>query len=114
MFYSRRRGLMETETAESLPKTPLPGSVQRQWVRCGRPNCRCARGRLHGPFYYRFWRDAGRLRKQYVPARQLSDTRARCQAHRQERVARKMAWSTWRRIRDLLREVEGQCPTNVN
>ena len=44
---------------ETLPKT-LPGAVCAQWVRCCRPNCRCARGHLHGPYFYRFWREGAR------------------------------------------------------
>ena len=50
---------------EALPKT-LPGVVCQQWVRCGRPGCRCARGQLHGPYAYHFARENGRLRKRYV------------------------------------------------
>lgn len=28
-----------------------------------------ARGELHGPYYYRFYRECGRIRKQYLSAR---------------------------------------------
>jgi hypothetical protein len=56
--------------AEMLPKIPRPwleaGAVCAQYVRCGKPNCRCASGGLHGPYYYRFTREGGRLRKRYV------------------------------------------------
>ena len=49
------------------PKTaPLPGSLQPEWKRCGKPGCRCARGELHGPYFYRYWYEAGRRRKAYV------------------------------------------------
>jgi hypothetical protein len=44
-----------------LPKpTPdkLPGTVVAQYVRCGNRNCKCSRGKLHGPYWYRYWRDA--------------------------------------------------------
>jgi hypothetical protein len=63
--------------SHSLPKT-LKGVVRPQWVRCGKPTCRCARGALHGPYYYRFWREHGRLRKQYVCAAEVNDVRAAC------------------------------------
>jgi hypothetical protein len=34
-----------------LPKIePLPGSLHFEWRRCGRSNCRCASGRLHGHY----------------------------------------------------------------
>jgi hypothetical protein len=45
---------------------PLPGSVHLEWRRCGKPNCRCAKGRLHGPYYVRRWREGGRQRKELV------------------------------------------------
>jgi Family of unknown function (DUF6788) len=35
----------------------LPGTVIRQYATCRRPDCRCARGELHGPSFYRFWPD---------------------------------------------------------
>lgn len=53
------------ESSNPLPKT-LPGAVCEQWRTCGRKNCRCARGQPHGPYYYRFFRVNGRLRKEYV------------------------------------------------
>jgi hypothetical protein len=69
---------------EKLPKM-LPGSVCAQRVKCGRPNCRCAQGRLHGPYFYRFWREGGRLRKQYVPPADVDRVRSRCEARRESR-----------------------------
>lgn len=46
---------------------PLPGSIHMEFRRCGKPNCRCAGGRLHGPYYVRRWQVGGRQRKAYVP-----------------------------------------------
>src|SRR5437763_15307306 len=60
---------------------PLPGSVCLQRVRCGKPNCRCARGGRHAA-YYRFWREGGRLRKAYVRRADVESTRAACEAWR--------------------------------
>lgn len=74
-----------------LPKTlaqyrPLSGAVCRQYKRCGRQNCCCRSGNLHGPYFYRFWRQDGRLRKQYVPLWMLPQTLLRCAADRHDRV----------------------------
>ncbi len=57
-----------------LPKMTagLTGSIHAERKRCGRPNCRCARGRMHGPYSYLYWREDGRLRKRYIRA---ADTR---------------------------------------
>ncbi len=75
----------------------LPGVVLPQFVRCGKPTCRCRRREdLHGPYFYRFHREGGRLRKTYVPRGQLDDVRAAC--HRRQR----------REIEDRLHRVESQ------
>jgi hypothetical protein len=63
----------------SLPKI-LPGTVHEQRVRCGRANCRCARGQLHTA-HYRFWRDRkGRQHKAYVKTSDVESVRAACAA----------------------------------
>ncbi|KXA96403.1 hypothetical protein AKJ37_05320 [candidate division MSBL1 archaeon SCGC-AAA259I09] len=28
------------------------GSIQKRMLTCGDPNCKCARGEKHGPYYY--------------------------------------------------------------
>jgi hypothetical protein len=99
---------VKQETAGPLPKT-LPGAVCAQWVRCGRPGCRCARGALHGPYFYRFWRDAGRLRKQYIRRPDVDRVRAQCQARRQGRQQLAAGWALWRGMTAFVREVEQSC-----
>ena len=74
----------DQKTVEALPKI-ASGTVHARFVRCNRAGCRCASGRLHGPYFYRFWREAGRLRKEYVPRAQLDAVRAAC-AERQALV----------------------------
>ncbi len=94
---------------------PLPkmghGSVSAQWVRCGKPSCRCARGERHGPYYYRFWREDGRLRKRYVPAAEVAAVQAACEKRRlREELARTDLLGgrqTWRALSARLREVLG-------
>jgi hypothetical protein len=90
---------------KALPKS-LSGVVCRQWVRCGRPNCRCARGELHGPYFYHFARENGRLRKRYVRPAEVEGVRAACQARQRQR--RELAdWQEWcRQMADQLREVQ--------
>jgi hypothetical protein len=34
-------------------------------VKCGKPGCKCASGALHGPYWYEFWREGGKVRKRY-------------------------------------------------
>src|SRR5262249_25841354 len=96
---------VQTKNRQTLPKT-LPGVVCAQWVRCGRANCRCARGQLHGPYHYRFFRVGGRLKKEYVRPAELEEVRARCEARRQARRDLRAAWDTWRLMRAAVRQVE--------
>jgi hypothetical protein len=46
------------------PSTQGPRTTyRRQLVRCGKPTCsRCP----HGPYWYAYWRQDGRLRSRYV------------------------------------------------
>ena len=97
---------MRTKTHDPLPKT-LAGAVCIQWVPCGRAGCRCSRGQLHGPYYYRFWREGGRLRKEYVRLTELEEVRAQCEARRRARHELRQAWDTWRQLLAAVREVEG-------
>jgi hypothetical protein len=54
----------------------LPGSLLAEYVRCGKPNCRCANsGARHGPYWRRFWREAGRTHSAYVGQADLDATR---------------------------------------
>jgi len=58
---------VKTKSGGLLPKIyPLPGSLQPELKRCGKPTCRCTRGELHGPYWYRRWREGGRQRRAYV------------------------------------------------
>ncbi len=77
------------ESSNPLPKT-LPGAVCEQWRTCGKKRCRCANGQPHGPYYYRFFRVNGRLRKEYVPRHVVAETRAKCQARRDNRLENRL------------------------
>lgn len=81
--------MTETKVNETLPKmqpSDLPGTVHAQYVRCGRGGCKCGRGELHGPYYYRYYREGGRLHKRYVKRVDVAGVEALCKA-RQEQSA---------------------------
>jgi hypothetical protein len=44
---------------------------QLERVRCGKAGCKCAGtdGELHGPYWYAYWREDGRLKSRYVGKR---------------------------------------------
>ena len=79
--------MKETKNSKSLPKTQpggmLDGAVCAQYKRCGKVNCRCTRGELHGPYFYRFWWSAGRVVKEYVRLSDVEEVRAACARHRE-------------------------------
>jgi hypothetical protein len=99
---------MENENANSLPKS-IPGAVIPQMVRCGKPSCKCARGELHGPYFYRFWRTGRRLRKIYVRKSEAAAIKAACDNYRNERLqTRQMILDNkqqWRDLKALLKEL---------
>jgi hypothetical protein len=74
------------KVSEPLPKISeslmLNGAVCAQFKRCGKPNCRCSRGELHGPYYYRFMWYGGRVVKEYVRKSDVAETRKACARYR--------------------------------
>ncbi len=58
------------KSTDSLPKilrlASVKGSLQAQRVKCGKPNCRCARGELHEGYHYFFLKTPTRFLKFYV------------------------------------------------
>lgn len=84
--------------SETLPKT---AAVCEQWVRCGKAECRCVNGPLHGPYTYLFYRSGGRLVKQYVRASEVPTLRACIEEHRTERQRVREGWRRFRQLREL-------------
>ncbi len=71
---------------------PVPGNLSTVRLRCGKANCKCRKGSLHGPFWRLTWKDRqNRSAILYVPAEKLG------------RVEK--AVSDYREARDLLREI---------
>ena len=96
-----------TKSNTTLPKT---GALCPQWVKCGKPTCHCAAGDLHGPYWYLFWRQDGRLRKRYVKPDEVEAVRAALQAERERlrrwRRVKRAAQQQYRGLLPLLREIE--------
>jgi hypothetical protein len=60
----------------------VAGSLVEQYVTCGKPTCRCARGAKHGPLYYFYWKEEGRSRSLYVPRDQVTELRGQLDNYR--------------------------------
>lgn len=47
-------------------RTTANKTYRLEEVRCGKKNCQCAEGRLHGPYWYAYWTEGGKTRSQYI------------------------------------------------
>jgi hypothetical protein len=76
-----------TKNSKRFPKIPsegiLPGSIHATYARCGKLNCKCARGEPHGPYYHRYYRIGDRIEKEYIPLGHLDAVRSACDRHRE-------------------------------
>ncbi len=107
-----------TEPTAILPgeMSVLPGEICEQFIRCGKPGCRCEQGHRHGPYYYRIWREGDRVHKVYIKRPELETVRQACEAYRQcqqtlrdarlrrEGLSRDIQHQ-WRETRRLLRKM---------
>ena len=69
-----------------LPKND-GGSLHIEFKRCGYSTCCCTMGLLHGPYFYRHWREAGRQRKAYVRFERLQEVLRTIQRDRSNKVS---------------------------
>src|SRR5687768_9771512 len=101
--------MIKNKTENLLPKI-LRGTVHAQYVRCGKSNCKCARGELHGPYFYFFFRKSGKLRKHYLKSSEIEQIQTACNERRnrqRERQAQlKYYQEVFRDYRSGLREIE--------
>ena len=95
---------MKTKSVKVLPKMAgeiLNGGVYAQAVRCGKSNCKCARGEAHTAFYF-LTRRAGKLVKFYVRKSELNNFAALAA---QAAEARKVVRRTTKLDQQFLREL---------
>lgn len=63
------------DDAEVIEVRPASAGCYRlEKVRCGKPNCRCAQGKLHGPYWYLYQRRNGKLTSKYIGKRLAQDS----------------------------------------
>lgn len=94
------------KSADSLPKilaiARSNGSLQQQWVRCGKGNCKCSRGKLHGAYFYLFVPTSDGLSKTYVRRSDVPAVRA---AIAERRRHHSLFRSQMRQSKDILRQI---------
>lgn len=101
---------MKTKTTKSLPKTTREiktGGVYLQRVRCGKSNCKCARGDTHTAYYF-FASRNGKLTKTYIRKSQVEEfSRLVARAVAERRLQKqndKSGWDSLKQLRQSLRE----------
>lgn len=52
--------------AASRARRATGKTYRLEGVRCGNENCKCAAGKLHGPYWYAYWSEGGKTKSQYV------------------------------------------------
>ena len=97
---------MRTKKSKRATKIePTPGHFQRRGVRCGKANCKCARGELHTA-YYHVWKCDGVRCQRYVRRADVGSVRRACDAYRETqremRAGREQYRGMLRRLRELL------------
>jgi len=101
---------MKTKTAKVLPKTAgeiANGGMYLQRVRCGKPNCKCARGETHSAYYF-FTRRNGKLFKLYIRRAEIEGfaglVRQSVSDRKQNRRTSKSNFALLKELRQMLRE----------
>ncbi len=97
---------MQTKTAKTLPKTASDiqnGGLYLQRVRCGKRNCKCARGETHSAYYF-FARRSGKLTKTYVRKSEVKMFSELVKTATNERAERRQVSRSSRELLEHLRE----------
>lgn len=81
---------------------PLRGYVEIRYVKCGRTNCKCSQGHLHGPYHLRRWKRGGNRITKYVRNSDKQSVLAAVSAYKQNRTEQRQARD---RDSELIREI---------
>ena len=92
---------MKTKTQKVLPKI-MSGTVHKQFIRCGKSNCKCTRGEKHIAYYF-FTRINGKLTKTYIRKHELEEFTALVNKAKGERLERHLVERETNRLISELR-----------
>jgi hypothetical protein len=75
--------------SEKLPPKILAGkgTLEVRYVKCGRPNCKCAKGEMHGPYTYVRTYRGGKRRRVYVKSNNVSKLKETRSEHKESRAS---------------------------
>ena len=102
----------DTKTKNANPATKmsdlLNGHIQKRRVRCGKQNCKCAKGEFHTA-YYHIWHKGRQRFQRYVKQSQVENVRNACKLNRKLQAKLRFGRAEYKqmidRIRELLREI---------
>jgi hypothetical protein len=99
-------GELREVLAAAYERTPVrKGTVYELARRCGKPNCRCARGELHRSMVLS-WSEGGRSRLESLKASQVDRARSQTQAYSRLRRARARVVKIGREMVEILDRIE--------
>ncbi len=103
---------MKTKTRKMLPKTASEienGGLYSQRIRCGKRNCKCARGETHTAFYF-FTRRNRKLVKTYIRKSEMKAFSEMVDLANVERTQKRMfmkeSSELFKQLRESVREYE--------
>jgi hypothetical protein len=84
---------------------PLPGSLRKRRMRCGKQSCRCKAGFLHGPYYYfEPSRQHGKWR--YVSKMRLAEVKRGISDWKKQQDIDKAMQALSERLETVLKEIQ--------
>lgn len=66
-FCSIELPMIQKANREVVDRKIIKGvNYQHELIKCGKKTCKCAKGELHGPYWYAYWRDGKRVKSKYL------------------------------------------------
>ena len=69
---NRMRARYRLEKENLLMRDMIKGSLIEHYKKCGRKNCICRKGKLHGPYRYLSYKEQGKSILRYINAKELA------------------------------------------
>ncbi|MEN3332044.1 MAG: hypothetical protein V7641_1409 [Blastocatellia bacterium] len=82
-----------------LPKNT---AICQQFRKCGKAGCKCNVGALHGPYFFHFYREDGKLKKSYI---RKADAAELWESYSRWRLVQKQRAADRREFTELCREM---------
>ena len=95
--------------AERAQLMPLSGSLRRRMIRCGKKNCRCRKGQLHGPYNY-FVPSKCRGKWQYITEEDITKIEQGVADWKKQKKIDAEIKDVLARLKEIRREMTGLIP----